>query len=383
MTVVYWIAAVTALLPAIHAAIRLMRDRSLTLGAFALSMTTVSASLALAAAFPAVLQAGPAGLAGWVSSGLGVAGTWGLAAMLTAEHWGIRRFSDMVMMPLMGGASAVLLLSGLQIAGRLGAQEAVARSGAQVIGTQLAVLTYYGPALCRIAALARQRANSLPACAARAGILAFSASAYAEFVLVLARSAMIVAHACGMRAAGPVITLVAFALGCAVIQGVAGMAAGPALTEIASRCWPWLAYWRLRPLWAEVLRAVPHVELPAQGGSLLSIRWCLLRRVIEIRDAELALRAHWRSDVADRASAAARSAGLDTDVEQAVVEAAVVMDAASACIRGVPPADEQVPVERICRMAGDDLHSEVGRLILVSRVIRCCPVVREFAAKSW
>jgi hypothetical protein len=69
-------------------------------------------------------------------------------------------------------------------------------------------------------------------------------------------------------------------------------------------------------------------------------------------------------------------------LEQAVVEAVVVMDAASARIRGVPPAREQVPAERICKTAGNDLHSEVARLVLVSRVIRRCPVARELATKS-
>jgi hypothetical protein len=382
VTVVYWIAAVTALLPALHAAVRLVRDRSLTLAAFALAMTSVSASLALAAAFPGVLHAGPAGPAAWVSSGLGVVGTWALAGMLAAENGGVRRFSDLVMMPLMAGASAALFLLGFEVAGRFGAREAAAQSGAEVVGMQLAVLTYYGPGLCRIAALARQRANSLSARAARAGMLSLSASAQAEFGLTLARSAMIVAYISGVRAAGPVVTLIALFQGCAVIQGIAGLAAGPVLAGIASRCWPWLAYWRLQPLSAVMLRAVPQVELPPQRGSRLSIRWRLLRRVIEIRDAELALRAHWREDVADRASAAARSAGLDADLEQAVVEAAVVMDAASACLRGAPPAGDPVPVERICRTAGNDLRSEVARLILVSRVIRRCPVVRELAAKA-
>lgn len=382
MIVVYWIAAVAALLPAVRAAARLIRDRSLTLVAFVFSMTTVSASLALAAAFPAVLQARSAGPAAWVSSGLGITGTWALAATLAAENGGARRFSDMVMMPLMGGASAALFLMGLELAGRFGAQNAEAGSGAEVIGMQLTLVTYYGASLYRIAALARQRAKFPRAGPARASMLVFSVSAQAEFALTMARSAMIVAYISGVRAARPMVTLIALFQGCAVIQGLVGVAAGPLLAGIASRCWPWLAYWRLHPLSAVMLRAVPHVELPAQRGSRLSMRWRLLRRVIEIRDAELALRAHWREDVADRASAAARSAMLDANLEQAIVEATVILDAAGAHQRGAPPAHEQVPVERICRTAGNDLRSEVARLILVSRVIRHCPIVRELAAKA-
>ena len=175
------------------------------------------------------------------------------------------------------------------------------------------------------------------------------------------------------------ITITAVLQRCAVIAGIGAMAARRALTQIASQCGLWFAYWRLRPLWSALLQAVPDVELPAQRGQGSGIRWRLLRRVIEIRDAELALRAHWRADVAASASAAARSAGLDADLEQAVVEAAVIMHAAGACLRGAPPAHEQVPVERICGPAGNDLRSEVARLILVSRVVRRCPVACDLA----
>ena len=164
-----------------------------------------------------------------------------------------------------------------------------------------------------------------------------------------------------------------------VIPGIGAVAAAPALTRIASQCGLWLAYWRLRPLWAAMVAAVPDMELPAERGTRSGIRWRLLRRVIEIRDAELALRPYWREEVAAAASAAARSAGLDADLEQAVVEAAVAMDAARACLRGGPPACEQVPAERICGPAGNELRSEIARLILVSRAVRRCPVVRDLA----
>jgi hypothetical protein len=55
------------------------------------------------------------------------------------------------------------------------------------------------------------------------------------------------------------------------------------------------------------------------------------------------------------------------------------MDAADACMRGMPPAREPVR-ENIWPTAGDDLHSEVARLVTVSRVIRRCPVLRDLHA---
>ena len=154
------------------------------------------------------------------------------------------------------------------------------------------------------------------------------------------------------------------------------------VTLIRSRCGLWLACWQLRPLHAVLLQAVPDVELPAKQGPWWSVRWRLLRRVIEIRDAELALRPYWRADIAERAAAAARTAALSTELGQAVVEAAVVMDAASARLRGMPPSPGRVPVHRICVTTGDDLHSEVARLVQVARVIRRCPAVRELPVRG-
>jgi hypothetical protein len=151
---------------------------------------------------------------------------------------------------------------------------------------------------------------------------------------------------------------------------------------IRSRCGLWLAYWRLRPLWSALLQAVPDVELPAGQRCWRGVRWRLLRRVIEIRDAELALRPYWRADVAERAVAAARAATLSPELEQAVVEAAVIMDAVSARLRGMPPSPGPVPVHRVCATAGDDLHSEVARLVQVARIIRRCPAVRELTARA-
>lgn len=160
--------------------------------------------------------------------------------------------------------------------------------------------------------------------------------------------------------------------------------AGPRcpVTLLRSRYGLWLAYRRLRPLWAVLRQAVPDVELPAGQRSWRGIRWRLLRRVIEIRDAELALRPYWRADVAERAAAAARTAALSAELGQAVVEAAVVVDAAGARLRGRPPSPGPVPVHRICATPGDDLHAEVARLVQVARVIRRCPAVREAAVRA-
>lgn len=191
-----------------------------------------------------------------------------------------------------------------------------------------------------------------------------------------------VADSCGPQVSRPVMTVIAALQGAAVVYGAGAVAVGSAATLLLSRWRLWLAYWQLRPLWAAMLQAVPQVGLPAGRGARFGIRWRLIRRVIEIRDAELALMPYWRADVAARASAAARSAMLSADLEQAAVEAAVIMDAADACMRGKPPSRETVPAERIFAMAGEDLHSEVARLVQVARVVRRCPAIREPATKA-
>lgn len=378
MTALYSIAAAGALICAFQPGSQALRERSLTLIAFTLSMTALSASLAVVAASPAVLDAGASGPALWTSGGLGVIATWAFAGTLSAANACYIGLTDTVVIPVLGGAVFFLLLLGLQIAASSGAHQA-SRAGVAVIGAQLSLVAYYGPALSRIARLARQRARSVHERYARAGMRAVSASAGAGLAVILVRSALIIARACGVQAAKPAMTVIAVLLGGVAICGIVGIGTGPVITQITSQCGLLLAYWRLHPLWAVLMQAVPHVELPTGQRSQFGVRWRLLRRVVEIRDAELALRPYWRPDVAARVSATTRSAGLSAELQAAIVEAAVVMDAADACMRGMPPAREPVR-ENIWPAGGGDLHSEVARLVTVSRVIRRCPVLRDLQA---
>jgi len=144
---------------------------------------------------------------------------------------------------------------------------------------------------------------------------------------------------------------------------------------MARQLWLAFAYWRLRPLWAVLLSAAPYVQLAVPLRPWVGLRFRLLRRVIEIRDAELALRSYWRRDIADQVQAAARSAGLSPTLERAVVEAAVVVNAAAARLNGMPPSD--LPAEDVCDTSGDDLSAEAARLIRVSWAFRHCPIVRD------
>jgi hypothetical protein len=124
MTVIYWVAAIAAVISAAQAAGELARDRFPALAAWALSMTALGASLAFAAAAPAVLQGRP-GPATWACAGLGILGTWAFAEVLATTNGDGRRIPDIMTSPVLAGASAVLLLTGLHWAASHRPHEAV------------------------------------------------------------------------------------------------------------------------------------------------------------------------------------------------------------------------------------------------------------------
>ena len=238
MTTLYWAAAAVALVSAIEAALELARDRSPVLAAWTLSMMAMSASLAVAAAAPTVMRDG-SGPATSVCASLGVVGTWAFAEALATRASDARRIVDVVTTPLLGGASAPLLLLGLRWASSHGTSDARFSSLATVM-VGLTLMAYYVPGLCRVAILAHQRARSIPAGWTRNAMRVVSASACAELVLFMARSAVLVAQACGLGNGGSAIPAISVLQGLAMICGVGGLAAGPVIMAISTRCGSWL-----------------------------------------------------------------------------------------------------------------------------------------------
>ena len=143
----------------------------------------------------------------------------------------------------------------------------------------------------------------------------------------------------------------------------------------------WAAWFRLRPLWAMLLDGAPDVRLPPQPGTRLAARYRLHRRVVEIRDAQLALRPFRDSRAAAEAADAARSAGLTRDERDAVIEAAMIVSALGARRNGAAPASSPDAGHGLPE-PGNDLESEADRLLRVSRAVRRSPIVRR-AAGAW
>jgi hypothetical protein len=143
----------------------------------------------------------------------------------------------------------------------------------------------------------------------------------------------------------------------------------------------WFAYWRLYPLWDVLRQVVPEIELPTWSGMRWNIWYCLHRRVIEIRDAQLVLRPYAAEEVADRAATAAKSSGLHPDGVAVVVEAAVIVSSLQLRQDGVGRRHGDVRWEHIGAVSGNDVRAEAATLILVCRAIRRSRVVREVAGR--
>ncbi|WP_377267196.1 MAB_1171c family putative transporter [Peterkaempfera sp. SMS 1(5)a] len=112
------------------------------------------------------------------------------------------------------------------------------------------------------------------------------------------------------------------------------------------------AYRTLRPLWQAVYRADDRLALesppPAWTESLAvrDLEWRTVRRVLEIRDGQAALRPWVDQESVDRATRAAQAAGLAPRDRDALVVAAALTSALRALDAGQPGRDreDQVPL---------------------------------------
>ena len=305
--------------------------------------------MGVAAVWPELLWAEPAHpVIAWLMLSLGLLATWTFLGVLAAVTGQTARPLALVAVPLAAAAAGGLIQAGAPQAWAAGpAHDAWS---VPALASQFFLGACYFPAEGRITVLAWRFSGRVRVRHIRWGMRAVAAGAAAVLVLILARAAMIGSYAAGGQAAGRAATAIAAAQGAAVISIVAGTMTSawyPPLSHLARQAWLWSAYWRLRPLWVALRQVIPEVMLPRPPGVRLNNRYRLDRRVIEIRDAELALRAYSPPDVPGRAEAAARSAGLDADTAVVVAEAAVIATALAARRDGQPPRHDGTPGEVI------------------------------------
>lgn len=385
MTGLYWIAAVLALTWAGYTGTRLRRGRSALVVTSSLCMASAAAAMGVAAAWPGLLGAEPAyPVIGWLMISLGLLATWMFLGVLAAASGQSARPLALVAVPLAAAAAAGLIQALAPHAG-VASPEARDAWSVPVLASQCLLAACYCPAEGRIAVIAWRFAGRVRVRHIRWGMRAVASGAAVILVLVLARAVMISSYAAGEQAVRRAATPIAVAQGTAVVWIVAGTTASawfPSLARLGRQAWLWAAYWRLRPLWAALRQVIPELTLPRPAGVRRNVRYRVDRRVIEIRDAELALRAYAPPGVPGRAEAAARSAGLDPRKAVAVAEAAVIATALAARRDGQPPRRDRAPAEVINAVPGNDLRAEAARLVEVAWAFRHSPVVRRITSRA-
>ena len=343
-----------------------------------LCMLAAAAALILTAANPALLQARPAQPAiAWATSTLGLLATWIFLTVLAAVTGDTDSHPALLAIPVLGAASAGFLQLALRAVPGAGT-----RPGLPFLAGELVLLTYYCPALWRIATLAWRCSRRTNVRHIDMGMRAISSAAAADLALILIRTAVIIERSSGIPVAEPEIAAIAAAQAVVAIQVIGGATVSvwfPGLAMLSRQGLLWCAYWRLHLLWATLRHAVPQIELPRQPGTRFNVRYRLHRRVIEIRDAQLILKPYWRGDISDQAAAAARSARLTAARRSAVVEAAVIVTALNARQQGTPARHDGMFPEHASAALSNDLHAEATHLILVSHAMRHSRIVRHLA----
>jgi hypothetical protein len=377
VTVLYLVAAVLALLSGLRAALRLHRLRSEVVAAV-LCMVTSGAALLAAAFTPSFPEGGPSpSLLSWAAPALGLFAAWAFLEMQTRVAGEKVRPVVNVAIPATGVGLAYLAQAALEAA-RHTAVGADLPAALPAAAASLVLMSFHCPALGRITALAWRCSRRIPVRYIDMGMRTVAVGAAAEFALILVTAAEVSTAVCGVSAFAPVVNVVAVAQGVAVIQVIAGATVPawfPAVMWAPRDCRAWAAWCRLRPLWALLVAAAPGVQLSAQPGTRLNARYRLHRRVIEIRDAELALRPFWDSQAAREAVDAVLSAGLPVDEHDALIEAVMVMTALDARQAGAPACGGHDGA-RFLSDPRNDLESEAARLLLVARAVRRSPIVR-------
>lgn len=180
---------------------------------------------------------------------------------------------------------------------------------------------------------------------------------------------------CAFSVGLPAVAVATFAIGATLPVW------GPRLRAPAGHIRTRRSFQRLYPLWAELYDAAPEVMLtsPAALGNRLpaGISFRLYRRVIEIRDAWLALRPLRDPRVAEAADVAARRAGLDERDRRATVEAAVLIAAVQACRAGRDPHTQPgASLEPVPGPDSPDLAAEITWLERVAHAFACSTLAR-------
>ncbi|WP_199931142.1 MAB_1171c family putative transporter [Streptomyces sp. CB02923] len=148
------------------------------------------------------------------------------------------------------------------------------------------------------------------------------------------------------------------------------------------------ALWRLRPLWDDLTKAVPHVtlgrsvpRLRAVIGSPHAIHLRLYRQVIEIRDTLLILQDYASPEVMARARQHITTLAMPEDQREPATTACWLQAALRAVATGGTPRPNPLGSGHSGKGDRDSLRSEIDFLLAVSRA-RTLPAVLCFTLPS-
>ncbi|MGK3204872.1 MAB_1171c family putative transporter [Amycolatopsis sp. MEPSY49] len=166
-----------------------------------------------------------------------------------------------------------------------------------------------------------------------------------------------------------------------VAAGATLSAWSPAVSSVLGRVRAYRAYRRIEPLWTALRDAVPGIALDPGRELAGGAEFALYRRVIEIRDGHLALRAHFDPELPARAETAARHAGVREADLAPTVEAVALAAAIEAGREGRRfEAARGEPGD--LREADADVEAEAAWLVRVSRAWQRGAVVDRVRANA-
>jgi hypothetical protein len=203
------------------------------------------------------------------------------------------------------------------------------------------------------------------------GIGALSAAVYfpVEMVHIVARSFHVTVIP--TRVMSDMFTVLGFTGAVFIGCGLTIPAWGPRLAAASAWIGKYRAHRQLHPLWLALYRTHPAIALHARNplkDSLWTrdLDYRIVRRVVEIRDGQLALRPYLNGAVARNARHVGEGHGLRGTRLEAMVEAATLDDAIRAHRQGSPAAE---PYLRAAQ-GGADLAEETAWLVQVARAMR-------------
>jgi hypothetical protein len=231
---------------------------------------------------------------------------------------------------------------------------------------------YVGVTLISVRRLAIRYARRTDLPFLRAGLRIIAAGTVSGLAFLATHAAMLVAtrDSRPLDAAAELLEMVTEGL---LLVGVTMPGWGPALVD---RC-RWLvdyhSYRRLRPLWLALRDVEPEFTLPVERRLPSDVGLLLYRQVIEIRDAQLALRPYVDPRVVAHAEDLTGQAGMPVDDARATVEAAAIASAIAVRTSGREVAGPGFVVSSA--PGGTSLVDEVAWLRKVARAFRGSPIV--------